>query len=113
MAITIMPVNRGSPNFAIRVILDEVPFRIDFRVNIRDGFWYFDIKDDQGTQLRSGVKVTSDFPLLVRMVSRPRPSGSMLVIPRNPNVHDADIGNFGTDAPLYYVEQETLIEELF
>ena len=112
MAVLLMPVENSPSVFTVRVVLDEVPFRIDFRFNSRESFWYFDLKDDAGVQLRSGIKVTSGFPLLWRMQSSPRPNGELVVLPRGSQDLEASRNDFGGEVPMYYFEIETLISAL-
>lgn len=112
MATLTIPVDQNSSNFGIRVVLDAVPFRFDFRFNDRSKKWYFDLKDDQGNQLRSGVKVVMGTPMLLRMSSLPRPLGVLLASGASGSLDDPTRENFGVDVSLFYEEFDSIRELL-
>lgn len=79
-------------------------FRFRFYFNRRDQHWYFDIQNPDGTQLRSGIKVVADFPLLKTWAEQTRPIGELLAIDAASDV-DPGIDELGGRTLLVYDDE--------
>ena len=74
--------------FAFIADLDGTDYRLRFQLNSREGFWYFDLLDLDGNQLRSGIKVVSNYPMLRLFMAIARPRGELLSIDTRPEPTD-------------------------
>jgi len=95
--------------FTFTVDLDGVDFQFAFQFCSREEFWYFDLQSPDGSTLRAGIKVVSNFPLLRLyrdVVSRPAGevmSINTLLNPTDPGLSDLDVSSvFG------YLDQSEL-----
>ena len=108
----IIPVNQESSLFSIRVVLDRTPFRLTFKFNSRQSSWYFDLFDDGGAILRAGIRIVADSILLSRMRTSIRPRGDFAVIDTNNTQQDPGRNTFGDEMPMYYFEEQTIIDAI-
>lgn len=67
-------------NYRLQVELDGTVFGLSFLYNTRDSHWYVDVLDADGNQLRSGIKLTTAYPLLSDWAEQGRPIGELLMI---------------------------------
>ena len=44
-------------NYRVTTLLDATEYIFDVRWNDRDGAWYFDISDAEGSLIRAGIKI--------------------------------------------------------
>lgn len=110
MAVYTIPLDNPAElgAFGFSVDLDGVDFRLDFQFNSREGFWYFDLLDTEGTILRSGIKVVSNYWLLRLFSARTRPLGELISIdtrlePTDPGLEDLNVTSF-----FGYIDQESI-----
>jgi hypothetical protein len=85
--------------FNLTVDLDGVDYQLRFQYNSREGFWYFDLLDSAQNVLRSGIKVVSNFPMLIRYRDlEARPAGELISFdtrlePLDPGLEDLDLSS--------------------
>jgi len=75
------------------VPLDGVDFKLSFDWNGREDRWYLSLYDSVGVPVRTGMKVTPNWDLLVGCVAANRPAGKLAFL-------DARLVGFGSrEAP--------------
>jgi len=52
-----LPFQPSENNYRLRVPLDNVLYLFDVRWNSRDAAWYFDIREDDETEILMGIKI--------------------------------------------------------
>jgi len=82
--------------FTFSVDMDGSDFQLNFQFNSREQFWYFDLLNAEGTVLRSGIKVVSNYPLLRLFKERTRPLGELISYdtrwsPTDPGLEDLNV----------------------
>lgn len=86
--------------------LDDLTYRIDLKNNKRDGLWYLDLYNLEGTPLLLGVGLATGIDLFYPYRYRKVPPGVLFVSPQNAGSYsDPGIDSFveGTHT-IYYVE---------
>ena len=95
-------------NFDLTVDLDGSDYQLVFRFNNREDFWYLDILDAAGNEIRSGLKCVVNWPVLRTCRDQGRPPGELMVLDARPEPEETGLDNLGSIALLTYEEQETL-----
>ncbi len=95
-------------NFFFDVELDRIQYQMNFQYNDRDGFWYFDILDLDGNEIRTGVKAVVNWPVLAYGSSPLRPPGQLMFLGIQEPVQEPTLENFGTDVVLVYADEDTI-----
>ena len=109
MAVTKIPTSTTFPFYDMEVDLDGVLFLLSFKFNGRDQAWYMSILDPNGTQLRSGLKVVSDWPLMrLWQEIQIRPAGEMVAVAQGGIARPALIDELGEEVVLTYLDAEEL-----
>lgn len=85
------------------VDLDDVVYTLSFVFNVRSNHWYFSVQDIDGNELRSGLKLVSNWAPWLRWVQQSRPEGE-LICTNAENDDDPDRDTLGTTAILVYGE---------
>lgn len=81
--------------------LDGTDYVLTFALNLRDGRWYLDLADQDGSPIAVGIPLVVNWDLLRRVRDARRPPGRLVC--QDPSGGSADPGP--DDAPLlYYVE---------
>lgn len=103
MAILELPTRTDLSVYDFTIELDEVVFTYSFFFNTRSNHWYLNILDIDGNPLREGIKIVSNWPLLVPWTQQGRPAGEM--VSASPQTDDdPDRETFGTASVLTYDE---------
>ena len=92
--------------FYFTVELEGKDYQFNFQYNARDGFWYFDVLDTEGNQIRSGVRVVANFPLTRLAVMTTSPPGELLCIDTRSDPSDPGLADLGVDVEFVYVEED-------
>jgi hypothetical protein len=95
-------------NFFFDVDLDGVLYQLNFEYNEREEFWYFDILDLEGNEIRSGIKCVVNWPFLIFTSNPNRPAGQLLCLDARENSEDPTLDNFGIDVFFAYSEEVTV-----
>lgn len=90
--------------FFLTTELNGSSYRLNFQYNSREDFWYFDILDSEGNQIRSGIKVVVNYPLLRLAMMRDRPPGELLGIDTRAIPVDPTLLELGVDVLFAYEE---------
>lgn len=90
------------------VTLDGLQFELTFRYNLREGYWYLDVSDIEGTVIRYGLKLITNHPLLRTVKVDDRPPGQLVVV--DPTEVGLEAGRYtlGTDLILVYVDEDDI-----
>ncbi len=111
MAITQIFTSTTLPFYETEVTLDGVIFRLEFKFNDRDQAWYLNIKDVNDNQLRSGIRVVSDWALLrLWQEVQTKPAGEMVPVAQGGIARPALIDELGEDVILTYLDEAELEE---
>ena len=102
MASEALPTRNDLGRYVFQVPLDETVFGFDFRFNVRDNRWYYDLLDADGVALRHGIKIVSNWPTLGRMAQQTRPDGGIVAV-RADGDDDPDRETLGNEVILCFV----------
>lgn len=103
MAIFELPTRQDTANYINEVDLDDVTFRLSYKYNSRDDAWYMTVVAGDGTTLRAGVKVVSNWDLLrLWRDTTERPAGDVLTLNRATTVSAPALEQLGVDTLLLY-----------
>lgn len=105
MAILIVPRDGDLANYEFLIELESVVFRLIFKFNQRESVWYFDLLDEAQNQLRSGIKVVVNYPLLARLRNLSRPDGDFLADDARSRPRPPNLDELGNTILLTYIEQ--------
>lgn len=109
MALLVIPIeNAGTDGaFYFTSPLDGKNYQASFQYNDREGFWYFDLLDDEGTAIRSGIKVVSNYPIIRLCKSTDRPPGDLMFLDTRVEPADAGLEELGEEVVFAYEESST------
>ena len=76
-----IPTQQGIPFWVQRTTLDGRDYNLRFAWNQREERWYLDLADGDGTAILSGLKLVTNWPLLLAYHADPRvPPGELIVL---------------------------------
>lgn len=104
MSVLVMPTRTDLPHYSFSIELEGVTYGFEFRWNLRDSAWYFDISDSSGTPLITGRKVALGAPLLRRFVLPGLPPGELVAYDSSGKGQEAGIDELGARVLLLYWE---------
>jgi hypothetical protein len=110
MSVKNVPTRTDLTHYDFSMVLDGVTFVLEFRWNLREDAWYFDVRLDDGTNVANGVKVVVDWPLLRGLRSANRPLGEFVAFDTSGERRDAAIDDLGSRVKLYYFDAESLAD---
>jgi hypothetical protein len=103
MAIIELPTRVDISVYDFTIELDAETFTVALTYSPRSAHWYMSISDLDGVPLRQGIKLVSNWPLLMTWVQQGRPDGEMICA--NPETDDdPDRETLGTDSVFVYDE---------
>lgn len=82
--------------------LDGTTYRLTFRWNAREEYWYLTIADINDTVIRPSIKLVPGARFLRYVVQETRPSGELIVIAT------PDRDSLGASDPLIYLDADTV-----
>ncbi len=98
-----IPLPSGLPHFSLQVELDGTTFTLEFRWNSRDGAWYMNLEDAEGTHILSGIKVVADWPLGARFQVAGLPAGQLSAVDTSGAGLDPGFTDLGTRVQILYL----------
>lgn len=107
-----LPIDPEGARFTFGVELEGVSYTIGFRWNDRDGAWYMEVGDGQGTPLVVGVKVVINTMLLGRRTTAGLPTGDFLAIDTGGGNIDAAFEDLGRRVQVAYFTRAEVLEAL-
>lgn len=108
MAILTIPTSTTLGAYTQQVSLDDILYNFTFQFNDREGYWYFSIADETGNALRSGIKITANWPMLRLLIGENALPGLIMAIDPTDQDQDPGLADLGDKVFLVYVEQESL-----
>lgn len=109
MAVLEVPTRTDISVYDFTVELDSVVYTVTLYFNVRSNHWYCDVADIDGTPLREGIKLVSNWPLLTTWVQQSRPDGALYAINAE-NDDDPDRDTLGTTSVFTYDEGGALVD---
>lgn len=103
MAIVTLPTRTDISVYAFTVELDNELFAISLTFNVRSNHWYMSIADADGIPVREGIKLVSNWPLLLTWIQQGRPAGEMICASPYTD-EDPDRDTLGTSSVFVYDE---------
>jgi hypothetical protein len=109
----VLPIDQRFSKFSFSCELDGVSYSFTFYFNDRDGLWYFDLGDANGTTLVAGLAAVTGMPLLscVRYLAG-TPPGELIVIdtsaPSTGVATDPTFDSLGRQHKMYYASPAEL-----
>lgn len=95
-------------NFFFTTTMDGKEYLFFFRFNPRDGYWYFDLIDQEGNPVKLGRKVVSRFPLLSHCPSLNRPPGELFAVDTSDFPIDPGRDDLGNQVAFAYLTEAEL-----
>lgn len=108
MSVLTIPTRIDLGAYTFQIELDGALFRFTMQFNHREGFWYLSIADESGNDIRTGVKVIANFPLLRRVADIAAPAGELLALDTTDADADPGLEDLGATVLLTYVEEENV-----
>ncbi len=104
MALLTMPIEDAGTDgaFYFTSVLEGKNYQWVFQYNDREGYWYFDILDEEGEHIRSGVKIVSNFPIIRPCVNEDRPPGELMFLDTRPEPSDPALAELGEEVVFAY-----------
>ncbi len=97
-----LPIVREGPYFGFSCELDSVTYQFTFRWNGRDGSWFMDLADGEGTVLVAGVKVVLGVFLGLKHWNQSFPPGMFLAIDTSGADEEAGFDDLGKRVVVSY-----------
>lgn len=110
MAITELSTFTDTGNYEMSVDLDGTVYILIMTYNPRDSHWYLSFETQDGTAIRSGIKLTTGNPLMAYWRALGRPLGELFMLDPSGAGLEASFETIGVDVFLTYVDQESLFE---
>ena len=82
--------------------LGSTPYVMNWYWNTRDSAWYFDLLDQNESQIVSGVKVVLGIPLARRCIDPRGPDGVLIAGDLSGQGLDATLDDLGTRVVVYF-----------
>lgn len=108
MTVRILPVQQGAPSQEFQVSLDGQLYTLGLTWNEREGAFYLDVSDQDGSPILLGRKVVVGLPLLARFRDAALPPGQLLAVDTSGQGKDPSLADLGARVPLYYIEASSL-----
>ena len=103
MALLEIPTRTDISLYDLTVELEGVVFLLSFTYNTRAARWFVSFGDTEGTPLREGIKLVSNWELTQTWVQQGRPAGGVYAI--NPENDDDPVRDtLGTSSVFVYDE---------
>lgn len=111
MATLLVPTRTDPNEYNQRVLLDGVAFRMLFKYNAREDFWYMDLRDDNGVGVKLGMKLLTGFSL-TRLIADIdlRPAGVLMMIDATDADQEAGLLTIGQASSLLYIQSADVPE---
>ena len=102
----IVPVSNTDALYQQVTTLDGVDFILTFAYNLRDGFWYLDVLDQDGNVIVPNVKIVVNWDLLQRSTDPRKPAGALMAYDTTAQELDPGLDDFGTRVQILYLTAE-------
>ena len=83
----------GTGVYVYRVTLEQSVYELRLVHNAREDRWYLDIRDAEGSPIRLGLKLISQWPVTARIADSRRPPGEILVLDTTGQDYDGGLND--------------------
>lgn len=104
MAIFVLPNRNDLTHYDFVQTLEGKTYRFEFRWNLRDEAWYFDLRLNDGTDICNGQKVVLRIPLCLRSKDPNLFPGVLMAIDTSGKDEEAKIDDLGSRVKILYYE---------
>jgi hypothetical protein len=105
MATLPLPTDPELTHFDLQVVLDGATYTLEFYWNDRDSGWFMDVRTEDGTPIRTSIRVTVGLPLAARARGvKGMPPGALLAVDTSGEGRDPGLGELGSRVQLEYFE---------
>jgi hypothetical protein len=104
----IIPIDNSLASQELEVVLDGIPYNINFTYNSRFDFWTMSFKNLEDQSLVAGIKVVLGYPLLGQYVDSGLPKGEIFAIDTTDKETSVNRENFGETVQLAYITEDEL-----
>jgi hypothetical protein len=106
----VLPFQPSLPNYRFSTSLGDTTYRFNVRWNSRDEAWYFDLSDDEGDLIVTGVKIVLGALLVARSADDRIPNGALLAGDTSNTGIDATLDDLGVRVFVYFYSPDELEE---
>lgn len=100
-------------NYRFITTLEQLPFVIDVRWNSRDESWYMDVRRDDGTAIRTSIRlILNAVPLTGRVADADAPPGALFVMDLTRSGKEATFDDMAHRVIVIYLSAEEVAEVL-
>lgn len=103
-----LPILQVSARFRFAVELEGVSYTLTFRWNDRDGAWFLDVGDGNGTPIVTGIKMVINCMLLGRATDSRLPAGDFIALDTSGANLDAEFQDLGRRVQVSYFTRAEL-----
>lgn len=103
-----IPFSNNFSNFSEDVTLEGIPYKFEFKYNVRSEQWTMSILDIDLISLIDGIKLVMNFNLLEQYPGRNLPGGEFYVIDTTGEEVAIDRDNIGPILSLMYITEDEL-----
>lgn len=104
----VLPFVASNPNYRVGTTLNNVTYIFDVRWSTREGAWYFDIRDEDESMIRAGVKIVLGALLGRRSADARFPPGAFETFDLTYTGREAGLDDIGTRVVVLYYSPEAL-----
>jgi len=99
---SVIPFIPSEAFYTFSTSIDEVQYIFDVRWNSRAGHWYYDLKDENGDVIRSGMRVALGAFPLHRSVDARAPTGALMAVDTTGQDLEATYDDMGVRVLMVY-----------
>jgi len=108
MSMFVLPLRTEFTHYSFVQTYDGISYNFELHYNTREEAWYLDLRLEDGTDIRTGIKVVVDFPLAKRSKHEKMLPGMLVCFDSSGKRLDPTIDDLGSRIRmLYFDESET------
>ena len=99
---------KSTPAFKEEILLDNIPYILEFTFNSRGDFWVLNIYSVDETLLIAGIKLVINYELISQFTDRGLPKGQLYVVRENQSMDRVSQLEFEQNKTflVYFTEEE-------
>lgn len=97
------PLSTTLQSYEFAIDLDGTAYRFFFHYNLREGFWYFDLRDENDVAIVSGVKLVEAVSYLKQYSQADIPQGTLVTLDMTGRHLEPNAENIARDLVLFYL----------
>lgn len=103
-----LPLIPSEANYEFSTVLDDVPYIVGVRWNGREGKWYMDLFEEDGTAIRRGMAVVLGTLIGGRSASAKFPEGTFSANDLSGDDADAGFDDLGERVQVWFVPESDI-----